>query len=68
MTTVPDLRGMTASAANESIAYSQLNYVAYGASTLREDALVNTQSIEPGSTVAVGTTIELEFIVDADSD
>ena len=68
MTTVPDLRGMTASAANESIAYSQLNYVAYGASTLREDALVSTQSIEPGSTVAVGTTIELEFIVDADSD
>ena len=68
MTTVPDLRGLTAAEANDSIEYSKLNYVAYGASIQRADAAVNSQSIEPGTQVAVGTTIELEFIVNADSD
>ena len=65
---VPDLVGLSAYYANESIVYSDLNYVARGASVTREDAVVNSQSIAPGTKVAKGTTIELEFIVNANSD
>ncbi|MBQ8960158.1 MAG: PASTA domain-containing protein [Ruminococcus sp.] len=65
---VPDLVGLSAFYANESITYSELNYVARGASVSREGAVVNSQSIPPGSKVAKGTTIELEFIVDSNQD
>lgn len=65
---VPDLVGLSAAYANESIVYSELNYVARGASVTREDAVVNSQSIPPGSKVAKGTTIELEFIVNSNQD
>ena len=65
---VPDLVGLSATYANESIVYSELNYVARGASVTREDAVVNSQSIPPGSKVAKGTTIELEFIVNSNQD
>ena len=65
---VPDLVGLSATYANESIVYSELNYVARGASVTRDDAVVNSQSIPPGSKVAKGTTIELEFIVNSNQD
>ena len=63
MTTVPDLKGLSPQMANESISYSGLNYVAKGASTSRADAVVEKQSIESGTQVPKGTTIELEFKV-----
>ncbi len=62
-TEVPSLLGLSASMANESIAYMGLNFVATGASTSRSDAVVSSQSIEAGKTVPKGTTIELEFMV-----
>lgn len=67
-TEVPDLKGLSASAVNESISYRGLNFVATGASTGRSDATVNSQSIAPGTTVAKGTVIELEFLVNENSD
>ena len=62
-TVVPDLRGVDPQTANDSIVYQRLNYVAKGASIHRDGAVVESQSIEPGETVPVGTTIELEFMV-----
>lgn len=62
-TEVPDLKGLTADIANESIIYKNLNYVATGASIHRDGAVVNSQNPEAGKKVAVGTTIELEFMV-----
>lgn len=67
-TEVPDLKGVSAAAANETIAYRELNFVATGASIERSDARVNSQSIEPGTPVPKGTVIELEFIVYENSD
>lgn len=67
-TEVPDLRGMTASTANDTISYLGLNFVAIGASTSRLDAVVNSQSIDPGTSVPKGTVIELEFLVNENSD
>lgn len=63
MTEVPNLIGLSPSVANESIVYMDLNYVARGASTSRSDAVVSSQSYEPGKKVPKGTTIELEFTV-----
>ena len=54
--------------ANESITYCQLNYVAKGASVKRSNAVVSSQSIPAGTRVPVGTTIELEFIINANQD
>lgn len=62
-TEVPNLIGLSAGYANESIAYSGLNFVATGASTSRTDAVVSKQSIKEGTRVPKGTTIELEFMV-----
>lgn len=67
-TTVPNLVGMSPSAANESISYRSLNYVATGASTSRSDSVVSSQSIEAGTEVPKGTVIELEFMVYENSD
>lgn len=61
--TVPDLRGVDPETANDSIVYLRLNYVAKGASIHRDGAVVESQSIEPGEPVPIGTTIELEFKV-----
>jgi stage V sporulation protein D (sporulation-specific penicillin-binding protein) len=67
-TEVPDLIGMTASWANESISYRGLNFVATGASTERSDSVVSKQSVEAGTKVPKGTVIELEFMVYQNSD
>lgn len=67
MTTVPNLIGVYAEAANESINYYELNYVATGASVTTEGAVVKEQSIEPGTTVPKGTVVELEFYVDGEA-
>ncbi len=65
---VPDLTGVSPSAANETIAYRGLNFIATGASTERYDAVVSKQSVEPGTKVPKGTVIELEFMVYENSD
>ncbi|MCM1507577.1 MAG: penicillin-binding transpeptidase domain-containing protein [Ruminococcus flavefaciens] len=67
-TTVPDLQYATPEVANETITYCQLNYVAKGASVKRNNAVVNSQSIPAGTRVPIGTTIELEFIVNENQD
>ena len=67
-TTVPDLMYASPDVANESITYCQLNYVAKGASVKRSNAVVSSQSIPAGTRVPVGTTIELEFIINANQD
>lgn len=67
-TEVPNFEGMGASAANESAAYCELNFVAIGASTERSDSVVSKQSIAPGTKVQKGTVIELEFMVFENSD
>lgn len=64
--TVPNLEGGSLDWANEQLTYCDLNYVAKGA--MRSDAVVSSQSIPPGTQVAVGTTIELEFTVYSDGD
>lgn len=60
-TTVPDVTNGYLEWANEQLTYCQLNYVAKGA--IRDEAVVSSQSIDPGTTVPVGTTIELELTV-----
>lgn len=67
-TVVPDLQYVSPEVANESIAYSQLNYVAKGASVKRANAVVSSQNIPAGTRVPIGTTIELEFIVNENQD
>ena len=67
-TVVPDLKYASPEVANESIEYCHLNYVAKGASIRRSNAVVDSQSIPAGTRVPIGTTIELEFIVNANQD
>lgn len=67
-TTVPDVMYVSPEVANESITYCRLNYVAKGASVKRPNAIVNSQSPPAGTRVPVGTTVELEFIVNANQD
>lgn len=67
-TEVPDFSGMTASWANEAASMYELNFVAAGASTERDDSVVSKQSIEPGAKVPKGTVVELEFMVYQNSD
>lgn len=62
-TEVPDLVGLSPEVANDSVIYMDLNYVATGASIHRDDAVVASQSEEPGKKVPKGTTIVLEFQV-----
>lgn len=62
-TEVTNLIGLTADIVNDSIVYTNLNYVATGASIHREGAVVSSQSIEEGTQVPNGTTIVLEFTV-----
>lgn len=65
---VPDLMYASPEVANELITYNHLNYVAKGASVKRSNAVVNSQSIPAGTRVPMGTTIVLEFIVNANQD
>lgn len=67
-TVVPDLQYASPENANEMITYNQLNYVAKGASVKRANAVVSSQNIPAGTRVPIGTTIELEFIVNANQD
>ena len=67
-TTVPDLVGVSATNANEAIAYNGLNMVATGASITHEGAIVNSQSIKAGTKVPKGTVVQLEFLVNENSD
>lgn len=67
-TTVPNLQYLSPETANETLTYNELNYVTRGASATRSDAIVNSQSIEPGTQVPKGTCVELELIVNEDSD
>ncbi len=67
-TTVPDLQYVSPEVANESITYCKLNYIAKGASVKRNNAIVSSQSIPAGTEVPVGTTIELEFIINSNED
>lgn len=67
-TEVPDLVGLSPEVANQSIVYCQLNYVARGASIRRDGVAVSKQTPEAGAKVAVGTTVELEFMVYGDGD
>lgn len=62
-TEVPNVIGCTPELANEILTEAGLNYVAKGASITREGAQVSSQSLPEGKQTAVGTTIELEFIV-----
>jgi len=61
MVMVPFLIGCSPEVANQSINACYLNYTAKGALTTQEGASVKKQSIEGGSMVPKGTTIELEF-------
>lgn len=65
---VPDLKGVTASQANESLAYRKLNFLATGSATNDSSATVESQSIAAGSQVPKGTVVELTFKASADSD
>ena len=67
-TTVPNLQYLSPETANETLTYNELNYVTRGASATRSDAIVKSQSIQPGTQVPKGTCIELELIVNEDSD
>ncbi len=64
---VPDLHNFTAKSANQALTNLGLNYVSVGASADRSDVLVQSQSIAPGSTVEVGTVIELTYMVNDQS-
>ena len=65
---VPDLRQYTPSDANIALMNLGLNYVASGASSERAGVTVQTQSIEPGTTVDVGTVIELTYVYNSQGD
>ncbi len=64
---VPNLAGYTAADANQALTNLGLNYVSAGASADRSDVLVETQSIEPGTQVEVGTVITLTYVVNDQS-
>ena len=65
---MPSFIGLSPQEANERLALYGLNYVAVGASVKNENVKVNSQSEPEGKNVAVGTAIELEFIVIANHD
>lgn len=65
---VPNLTGYSLTEANNLLSSLNLNYVASGASTEREDATVYSQSYNEGEHVPVGTIIELTFVVKEQGD
>ncbi len=64
---VPNLQGYTAKDANQALTNLGLNYVAAGASADRTDVLVQVQSVEAGTSVEIGTVIELTYVVNDQS-
>ncbi len=64
---VPDLKGYTASDANEKLTNLGLNYISVGANSGDSGVLVEHQSIEPGTEVEVGTVITLTYLVNSQS-
>ena len=54
-----DLVGMTASQANETMAYYGLNYALVGASASSEGALVKSQSVPEGTQIQRGSSVTL---------
>ncbi len=67
MVEVPDVRNYTAVTANQALTNRGLNYVSAGASADRSDVLVQSQSVEPGTMVEVGTVIQLTYVVNDQS-
>jgi stage V sporulation protein D (sporulation-specific penicillin-binding protein) len=63
MTEVPDFSGMNIEQVNEALTEAGLNCITTGASADNVTAIVSTQSVEAGETVAKGTVIELMFII-----
>ena len=61
-TTVPNLIGLTMSAANKLVTDSNLNINIKGAGLTGGEVVSSSQSIEPGTQVAKGTVITVEFI------
>jgi stage V sporulation protein D (sporulation-specific penicillin-binding protein) len=66
--TVPDLSGYTPRDANLALTNLGLNYLATGASSDRTDVTVQTQSVEAGAEVPVGTVIQLTYAVNKQGD
>ena len=60
---VPNVVGMKLSQANALLTSHGLNYVTAGASADRSDVTIVSQSLEPGSTVAKWSVMEIEFAV-----
>ncbi|CDD52658.1 penicillin-binding protein transpeptidase domain protein [Ruminococcus sp. CAG:379] len=60
---VPNVMGMKLSQANALLTSHGLNYVTAGASADRSDVTIVSQSLEPGSTVAKWSVMEIEFAV-----
>lgn len=65
---VPNLVGMTAAEANETMTYYDLNYAIVGSSASESGALVQYQSEEAGTVVPRGTAITLTLSVSQQSD
>jgi len=63
---VPNVVGMSLADANLTLTENYLNYT--GAFTPNTRAVVQTQSHEPGRRVPKGTVIELQFVINEDSD
>ncbi len=61
--TVPNVVGMSLTKANATLSNKGLNYVITGASTRRENAVVQVQSYPEGTQVTKGTIVELTFVV-----
>ena len=58
---VPDLKGKTAAAANQILTNMGLNVSFTGTQSLRDGALVTSQSIEAGTEVPPGTVVTLDI-------
>ena len=59
--TVPDFVGMNRQQASDAALESGLYILATGNLKLSPDVKVTAQSVQPGTSVAVGTTVRLEF-------
>ena len=59
---VPDLTGMTSSEANKALTNAGLNIRVKGTDVSKSGTTVNTQSVSPGTEVAMGTVISVTFL------
>ena len=62
LVSMPNLIGLTASQANETLAYYDLNYAIMGASASSAGAVVQYQSIGEGTQVQKGTSVTLTLV------